>query len=123
MAKVGDIFKFVSAKVASNIPKPKFHVAIDLNCGFLLFINSDNYPGAMRIDRADWPGMPKLESYISCSAGIRYSKTDLKGHQISPAGALSEACLRRLRHHIFESQVMPQADIEIAVGAIDKALP
>lgn len=122
MAKAGDVFIFLSTKVAAAAPKPKYHVAIDLNCGFLLFINSDNYPGAMRIDRTDWPAMPKEESFISCSGGIRYSRSDLKGLAIEGAGCLSDACLRRLRQHIFDSETMPQADIDVAVAAMDAAL-
>ena len=122
MAKVGAVFRFVSAKVAANAAKPKYHVAIDLSCGFLLFINSDDYPGAMRIDRTDWPEMPKQESYISCSAGIRYTKTDLKGVQIDAAGCLTDDCLRKLLKHISDSEVMPQEDIDIAVAALAAAL-
>lgn len=122
MATVGAVFRFVSVKVAANAAKPKYHVAIDLNCGFLLFINSDDYPGAMRIDRTDWPEMPKQESYISCSAGIRYTKADLKGVQIDAAGCLTDACLTRLMEHIRESEIMPQADIDIAVAALTSAL-
>jgi hypothetical protein len=122
MAKVGAVYRFVSAKVAANAAKPKFHVAIDLSCGFLLFINSDDYPGAMKIDRTDWPEMPKPESFISCSAGIRYSKQDLNGVKIDPAGCLTEDCLRRLHQHIMESETMPQVDIDIAVAALAAAL-
>jgi hypothetical protein len=120
MARLGDVYKFVSAKVAVNAAKPKYHVAIDLNCGFLLFINSDDYPGAMRIDRTDWPEMPKQESYISCNAGVRYRRADLKGITIEPSGRLTEACILRLRQHIAESEVMPQHDIDVAIAAIDQ---
>lgn len=122
MAKVGAVFRFVSVKVAAVAAKPKYHVAIDLKCGFLLFINSDDYPGAMRIDRTDWPEMPKQESFISCNAGVRYGKADIKGLRIDPAGCLTDDCLRRLRDHIAESEVMPQTDIDVALAALDAAL-
>lgn len=122
MAKVGAVFRFVSIKVAAVAPKPKYHVAVDLKCGFFLFVNSDDYPGAMRIDRTDWPEMPKQESFISCNAGVRYGKADLKGMQIVPAGRLSDDCLRRLRDHIAESDVMPQTDIDVALAALEAAV-
>lgn len=122
MPNVGAIYKFISAKVAANTPKPKYHVAIDFNCGFFLFINSDDYAGAMKIERHEWPEMPKLVSFISCSAGIRYRKSDFKGITIEASGNLTNDCLLRLRQHIFESEVMPQMDINIAIAALDKWL-
>ena len=122
MAKVGSVFRFVSRRVAGSLPKPKFHIAIDLNCGFFLFVNSDAYEGAMEIGRGDWPEMPKTVSYISCNAGVRYSRSDLQGVLIEPSGTLTLFCLGRLRHHIADSLVMPQQDITIALAALDKAL-
>ena len=122
MAQVGDVFRFVSNQVLGNSAKPKFHVAIDLNCGFFLFINSDPNSGAMEIDQSDWPTMPKQVSYISCNAGVRYRRADFHGVSIQPAGALSRPCLKRLRQHIHESFVMPQVDIDLAIAALDSAL-
>ena len=54
MAKLGDVFKFVSNKVVANSPKPKYHIAIRLSKeGHFLFISSNAFEGAMAIDRTD----------------------------------------------------------------------
>lgn len=117
-AAVGDVFKFQSNKAAGHMTRDKFHVAIELSEGALLFINSDPFEGAMRIDRTDWPEMPKTESYISCSAAIRYTKDDLDGVEIKPAGRLSEDCLSRLEAHVEASITMPQEDIDTILNAL-----
>ncbi len=117
-AAAGDIFKFQSNKAMGHDARDKFHVAIELSEGALLFINSDPFEGAMRIDRADWPEMPNTESYISCSAAIRYTKEDLKGVAIQPAGRLSDDCLTRLEAHVASSMTLPQNDIKLIRKAL-----
>jgi len=107
----------VTEAVAGRESRDKYHVAIDLDCGFLLFINSEYYDGAMRIDRSDWPEMPNPESFISCNSGIRYSRKDLKNVAISPCGRLSDDCIRRLHQHISNSYVMPIKDVNVALPA------
>lgn len=70
-------------------------------------------------------GIPRFiqaSSRSSCSAGIRYRNIDIKGIKIEASGSLTNDCLRRLRQHIFESEVMPQMDINIALAALDKWL-
>lgn len=117
-ATVGDVFKFSSNQAFGHSSRDKFHVVIELTKGALLFINSNPFEGAMRIDRSDWPEMPKTESYISCSAIIRYTKDDLQGVEITPAGRLSDNCLERLWSHVEDSLTLPQKDIEAILTAL-----
>lgn len=98
--------------------RDKFHIAIDFSEGAMLFINSNPFEGAMEIDRSDWPDMPKSESYVSCSAAIRYRKTDLKGVTITPAGRLTDNCLTRLEAHVANSLTLPQKDITTILKAL-----
>ena len=115
---IGNVYKFSSAKVAKRDSRAKYHLAIDLNCGFLLFVNSEPFDGAMQIDRNDWPEMPNQDSFISCNAAVRYSKSDLKGIEITAHGRMTDDCLRRLCGHLEKSIVMPVGDIGIAVKAL-----
>lgn len=117
-AAVGDIFKFQSNKAFGHDARDKFHVVIELSEGALLFINSDPFEGAMRIDRTDWPEMPKIESYISCSAAIRYNKQDLSGVTVHASGRLSDDCLKRLEAHVASSITLPQNDIDTILKAL-----
>ncbi|MBL4872110.1 MAG: hypothetical protein JKY41_01625 [Rhodobacteraceae bacterium] len=122
MAKLGDVLKFDSNKVAGSQSKPKYHIAIDLNAGYLLFINSDPYEGAFAIDRSDWPEMPKKESFISFSTLIRYSREDLKDSMpAEPCGTLSDACIEKIREHALESMVLEQWAINLIVASIDNS--
>ena len=118
-ASVGDIFRFKSKKTAGRDSRNKFHVAIELSKGAMLFINSDPFEGAMKITRTDWPEMPNEESYISCSGIIRYSKSDLKDIRIKPRGGLSDDCLTRLRDHVESSLTLPQNDIDVILEALE----
>lgn len=117
-AKVGDIFKFVTKKAIGYESRDKYHVAITLSKGAMLFISSDPFEGAMRIDRNDWAEMPKEESYISCSGLLRYTKDDLKGLTPVPAGRLSDACLTRLEAHVASSYTLEIREIDIILAAL-----
>lgn len=122
MAHFGKIYKFVTGKVIGQPGKPKFHITIDLDQGLMLMINSDPYEGAMEINRADWPQMPRHDSFISCNKVLRYGRSDLEGVQITPCGALSRDCITRLREHMEDCLAMEQHDIDAVLAAIDKHL-
>ncbi|WP_286759946.1 hypothetical protein [Sulfitobacter sp. UBA1132] len=117
-AKVGDIFKFVTEKAIGHETRDKYHVAIALSKGAMLFISSDPFEGAMKIDRNDWAKMPKEESYISCSGLLRYTKDDLEGVTPVPAGRLSDDCLRRLEGHVASSYTLEIREIDIILTAL-----
>lgn len=85
----------------------------------MLFISSDPFEGAMKIDRLDWPTMPKAESYISCSSLLRYTKLDLDGITPVPAGRLSNACLTRLEAHVACSYTLEIREIDIILRALE----
>ena len=112
-AKVGDIFKFVTEKAIGHETRDKYHVAIALSKGAMLFISSDPFEGAMKIDRNDWE-----ESYISCSGLLRYTKDDLEGVTPVPAGRLSDDCLRRLEGHVASSYTLEIREIDIILTAL-----
>ena len=118
IASVGDIFKFRTEKAIGNDSRDKYHIAIELSKGAMLFISSDPFEGAMRIDRQDWPQMPKTESYISCSSLLRYQKLDLEGITPTPAGRLSDDCLTRLEAHVASSYTLEIREIEIILSAL-----
>lgn len=84
----------------------------------MLFISSDPFEGAMRIDRMDWPEMPKTESFISCSSLLRYTKLDLDRVTPTPAGRLSDDCLTRLEAHVASSYTLEIREIEIILSAL-----
>lgn len=117
-AKVGDIFKFVTEKAIGHETRDKYHVAIALSKGAMLFISSNPFEGAMKIDRSDWPEMPKEESYISCSSLLRYTKDNLDGITPISAGRLSDACLRRLEKHVASSYTLEIREIDIILTAL-----
>lgn len=98
--------------------RDKFHVAIKLSDGAFLFISSDPFEGAMKIDRSDWPEMPKEESYISCSSLVRYSKLDLNGVKILPAGRLTDECLGKLEAHVATSYTLTILEIDILLKVL-----
>lgn len=117
-ARLGDVFRFSTAKARGHDSRNKFHVAIDLGTGTFLFINSDPFEGAMRITRADWPEMPKNESYISLSSTIRYTRADLTGVDIEPAGRLTDDCLRRLEEEVASSLTLTIQEIDSVLLAL-----
>lgn len=84
----------------------------------MLFISSDPFEGAMRIDRTDWPEMPKAESYISCSSLLQYKKSDLVNIKIAPAGRLTNNCLSRLEAHVASSYTLTIVEIDIILKAL-----
>lgn len=84
----------------------------------MLFVSSDPFEGAMRIDRLDWPEMPKIESYISCSSLLRYTKLDLEGIAPVAAGRLSDACLARLEAHVASSYTLEIREIDLILDAL-----
>jgi hypothetical protein len=85
----------------------------------MLFISSDPFEGAMKIDRLDWPEMPKTESFISCSSLLRYTKLDLEGITPTPAGRLSDDCLTRLEAHVASSYTLEIREIDIILSALE----
>ena len=117
-AKVGDIFKFVTEKAIGYETRDKYHVAIELSKGAMLFISSDPFEGAMRIDRNDWAEMPKEESYISCSSLLRYTRHDFDGITPTAAGRLSDDCLTRLEAHVASSYTLEIREIDIILDAL-----
>lgn len=117
-AKAGDIFKFVTDKATGHDTRDKYHVAIALSKGAMLFISSDPFEGAMRINRHDWPEMPKTESYISCSSLLRYTKLDLDGITPTKAGRLSDDCLTRLEAHVASSYTLEIREIALILDAL-----
>jgi hypothetical protein len=104
--------------VLGHDSRDKFHVAIELSKLAFLFICSEPFEGAIRIDRSDWPGMPKEESYISCSSLVRYSLSDLKDIPIVPAGRLSDNCLSRLEAHVASSFTLTIIEIDLILKAL-----
>jgi hypothetical protein len=84
----------------------------------MLFISSNPFEGAMRIDQSDWPEMPKAESYISCSSLLRYNKLDLEGITPVPVGRLTDDCLTRLEAHVAASYVLEIREIDIILSAL-----
>ncbi|MAM63871.1 hypothetical protein [Maritimibacter sp. UBA3975] len=115
--KLGEIFRFETQQAVGRATRTKYHLAIDLGQGAFLFINSDPFEGAMRITRADWPEMPKEESFVSCTAVIRYTRADLQGVPIQQAGRLTDDCLRRLEDHVSKSWVLTIQEIEMVCQA------
>ena len=72
----------------------------------------------MRIDRSDWPEMPKGESYISCSNLVRYALSDLQGIPKEQAGKLSSECLSRLEAHVASSFTLTIVEIDIILSVL-----
>ena len=72
----------------------------------------------MRIDRTDWPDMPKEESFISCSSLVRYKRCDLEGLEIRAAGRLSDQCLARLESHVASSFTLTIVEIDTILNAL-----
>lgn len=93
-------------------------MAIELSKLAFLFISSEPFEGAMRIDRSDWPDMPKEESYISCSSLIEYTLPDLKGIPIEASGRLSDACMTRLTKHVISSYTLTINEIDLILRAL-----
>lgn len=119
MAKVGDVYRFLSNQVTGSHPKPKYHIAISLNQGYFLYISSNAFEGDMTIDRLDWPEMPKTESFVSFSRLPRYGRSDLEGIEIEKCGEVTIECLARIRAHATDSLVMEQWQIDLLLEAID----
>lgn len=123
MSKVGRVYRFRSKKASGYESRNKFHIAIALKKGIFLFICSDPFEGAMKIDRIDWPEMPNTESYISFSSTIQYSKSDLEGFKFKSFGRLSDDCLSRLYLHSERSITLTGAEVDILLDALKSFAP
>ena len=122
--RTGDVLYWVTDKAAGHDLRPKYHIFICESDwkedNTFLFISSNDYFKDFRITKADWPNMPKEESFIGGSP-IFYSDLELSSYAISPSGRLTTRCMQRLALHVQDSEVMERRYISRVIAALHTA--
>jgi hypothetical protein len=97
--KTGEIFLWTTGKAKGHNSRDKYHIFICVGdwaeANTFLFISSLNYFADFKIDKIDWPQMPKEESFISPNP-VFYTDAELASFTIKRAGYLTKRHISRI---------------------------
>ena len=119
--KCGGVYGFVTRQAANHPFRYKYHVYLSSTArhpkrhNFVL-INSRPSGDCIRIDRSDWAGMTKTQSFILCSELFEYQTSDLRNAKYRDR--LTDAALARLLRHIEKSETLTETDRDIILDAL-----
>lgn len=124
----GDVYYWETAKAKGHETRRKYHIYIcDADWAddvTFMFICSISYTGDFAITKDECPFLKNDESYISCSAPVLYTETEIKSLSVKmqKVGSLPKSTLRRLLNHILDSETLERQYIKRISEAIAAAL-
>lgn len=120
--KPGQIIFVESDQAAGYKSRKKYHLCVCGHQSRYFFINSKNWEGSFRISHADFPALPKKESYIACNTLLEISDSYLRSKGARLIGELPRELVIDLLDHISDCDVLTEEEIEMVLSGLEGAI-